>query len=173
MSTSASRTSFPTGMRRATRGPTTWGSISTARRRDGTVPPLVPHLPEPDRMLVTILFTDLVGSTERLAELGDAAWRELVEQHHGIVRRLLGRYRGRESTPPATAISLRSTVPPERSDAARRSAPRSRRWACRYVLVSTPASARSSTGSREAWALSSVRVSPPSLLPEKFWLPAP
>ena len=56
----------------------------------------VPHLPEPDRMLVTILFTDLVGSTERLAELGDAAWRELVEQHHGIVRRLLGRYRGRE-----------------------------------------------------------------------------
>ena len=56
----------------------------------------VPHLPEPDRMLVTILFTDLVGSTERLAELGDTGWRELVERHHGIVRRLLARYRGRE-----------------------------------------------------------------------------
>jgi class 3 adenylate cyclase/pimeloyl-ACP methyl ester carboxylesterase len=56
----------------------------------------VPHLPEPDRMLVTILFTDLVGSTERLADLGDAAWRELVERHHGTVRRLLARYRGRE-----------------------------------------------------------------------------
>lgn len=56
----------------------------------------VPHLPEPDRILVTILFTDLVGSTERLAELGDTAWRELVERHHGTVRRLFGRYRGRE-----------------------------------------------------------------------------
>jgi class 3 adenylate cyclase/pimeloyl-ACP methyl ester carboxylesterase len=56
----------------------------------------VPHLAESNRMLVTVLFTDLVASTERLAGLGDAAWRELVERHHEIVRRLLGRYRGRE-----------------------------------------------------------------------------
>lgn len=51
---------------------------------------------EPDRVLTTVLFTDLVGSTERLATLGDAGWRELVGQHHDIVRRTLNRYRGTE-----------------------------------------------------------------------------
>ena len=51
---------------------------------------------EPDTVLATILFTDIVGSTEKLAELGDARWRELVERHHAVVRRQLGRFRGRE-----------------------------------------------------------------------------
>ena len=51
---------------------------------------------EPDRVLATVLFTDIVGSTERAAELGDASWRELVERHHELVRSLLTRYRGRE-----------------------------------------------------------------------------
>jgi len=51
---------------------------------------------EPDRVLVTILFTDLVGSTGRVAELGDLRWRELLEQHNEAVRRLLERYDGRE-----------------------------------------------------------------------------
>jgi class 3 adenylate cyclase len=54
------------------------------------------YRPEPDRMLVTVLFTDLVGSTERLAQLGDAGWREFVERHHGLVRRTLTRFKGRE-----------------------------------------------------------------------------
>jgi class 3 adenylate cyclase len=54
------------------------------------------HRIEPDRMLVTVLFTDLVGSTERLARLGDASWRELVERHHDVVRGLIARYRGTE-----------------------------------------------------------------------------
>ena len=49
-----------------------------------------------DRVLATVLFTDIVGSTERLAELGDAGWRDLVERHHATVRALLARYRGRE-----------------------------------------------------------------------------
>jgi class 3 adenylate cyclase len=49
-----------------------------------------------DRTLATILFTDIVGSTEKAAELGDAAWRSLVEQHHATVRALLARYRGKE-----------------------------------------------------------------------------
>ncbi|HEY2938029.1 MAG TPA: adenylate/guanylate cyclase domain-containing protein [Gaiellaceae bacterium] len=52
--------------------------------------------PEPDTVLATVLFTDLVGSTERAAELGDRAWTELVERHHAIVRRQLDRFRGRE-----------------------------------------------------------------------------
>jgi len=49
-----------------------------------------------DRVLATVLFTDIVGSTERAAALGDRAWARLLEQHHEVVRRELGRFRGRE-----------------------------------------------------------------------------
>ncbi len=49
-----------------------------------------------DRVLATVLFTDIVGSTERAAGLGDRRWRELVERHHSTVRTLLARYRGTE-----------------------------------------------------------------------------
>ena len=49
-----------------------------------------------DRMLATVMFTDIVGSTERAAQLGDKGWRDLVERHHGVVRAMLGRYRGKE-----------------------------------------------------------------------------
>ncbi len=51
---------------------------------------------EPDRMLATILFTDIVGSTTKAIELGDRDWRELLERHHTLVRRMLLRFRGRE-----------------------------------------------------------------------------
>ncbi len=50
----------------------------------------------PERVLATILFTDIVGSTELAARLGDAAWRDLLERHHSIVRRALARFHGRE-----------------------------------------------------------------------------
>ncbi|HET8969143.1 MAG TPA: adenylate/guanylate cyclase domain-containing protein, partial [Gaiellaceae bacterium] len=50
----------------------------------------------PDRVLATVLFTDIVGSTERAADLGDRRWRDLVEQHHAAVRRELARFDGRE-----------------------------------------------------------------------------
>ena len=49
-----------------------------------------------DRVLATVLFTDIVGSTERAAELGDRGWREVVERHHATVRAMLARYRGIE-----------------------------------------------------------------------------
>jgi class 3 adenylate cyclase len=49
-----------------------------------------------ERVLATVLFTDIVGSTELAARLGDTAWRELLERHHAIVRRELARFRGRE-----------------------------------------------------------------------------
>jgi class 3 adenylate cyclase len=49
-----------------------------------------------DRVLATVLFTDIVGSTERASAMGDRAWRDLVERHHGAVRRELARFRGRE-----------------------------------------------------------------------------
>ena len=52
--------------------------------------------PDPDRVLATVLFTDIVGSTERAARLGDRAWRELLDRHHRAVRLQLDRWRGRE-----------------------------------------------------------------------------
>ena len=51
---------------------------------------------EPETVLATVLFTDIVGSTAKLAELGDAGWRELVERHHALVRQQLSRFRGEE-----------------------------------------------------------------------------
>jgi pimeloyl-ACP methyl ester carboxylesterase len=51
---------------------------------------------EPDRALATVLFTDIVESTAKAAELGDRRWRELLEDHHALIRRQLVRFRGRE-----------------------------------------------------------------------------
>ena len=51
---------------------------------------------ELERVLATVLFTDIVGSTEKLAALGNADWRRLVESHHAAVRALIERFRGRE-----------------------------------------------------------------------------
>jgi pimeloyl-ACP methyl ester carboxylesterase len=52
--------------------------------------------PDVDRILATLLFTDIVNSTARAAELGDRRWRQLLEKHHALVRGELGRFRGRE-----------------------------------------------------------------------------
>jgi class 3 adenylate cyclase/pimeloyl-ACP methyl ester carboxylesterase len=52
--------------------------------------------PVPDSILTTVLFTDIVGSTERAAELGDRGWRDLLARHHAAVRRELARFRGQE-----------------------------------------------------------------------------
>lgn len=49
-----------------------------------------------DRVLAAVLFSDIVGSTERASAMGDAAWRSLVDRHHAAVRRELARHRGRE-----------------------------------------------------------------------------
>jgi class 3 adenylate cyclase len=50
----------------------------------------------PESVLATILFTDLVGSTQRATALGDSAWRDLLGAHHALVRRELARFRGEE-----------------------------------------------------------------------------
>lgn len=57
----------------------------------GQAPPEVP-----ETVLATLLFTDIVGSTSRAAELGDQQWRELLGRHHALVRRELARFRGEE-----------------------------------------------------------------------------
>jgi class 3 adenylate cyclase len=52
--------------------------------------------PDPDRVLMTVLFTDIVNSTARAVELGDNEWMRMLERHHGIIRATLQRYGGRE-----------------------------------------------------------------------------
>ena len=52
--------------------------------------------PTPDRVLATVLFTDVVGSTAQAAQMGDVAWRDLLERHNMLLRKELGRFRGRE-----------------------------------------------------------------------------
>ena len=52
--------------------------------------------PGASRLLATLLFTDIVGSTERAAELGDEKWGELLEAHKAVIRQEIGRFRGRE-----------------------------------------------------------------------------
>jgi class 3 adenylate cyclase len=55
-----------------------------------------PSAPSAARILATLLFTDIVASTERLTELGDAAWAELLQRHHAVVRGALSRFGGEE-----------------------------------------------------------------------------
>jgi class 3 adenylate cyclase/pimeloyl-ACP methyl ester carboxylesterase len=50
----------------------------------------------PQSVLATVMFTDIVGSTEHAAALGDSAWRDMLVRHHAVVRRELGRFRGQE-----------------------------------------------------------------------------
>jgi class 3 adenylate cyclase len=57
----------------------------------GEEPPSIPT-----SVLTTVMFTDLVGSTERATALGDSAWRDLLAAHHSVVRRELARFRGEE-----------------------------------------------------------------------------
>ncbi len=56
-----------------------------------------PSAPSLDTVLATVLFTDIVGSTQRQAHLGDRAWKELVERHHAAVRTVLASWRGVEN----------------------------------------------------------------------------
>jgi hypothetical protein len=51
---------------------------------------------ELDRVLATVLFTDIVGSTNKAAELGDRLWKETLQGHHSTVRAMIARYRGSE-----------------------------------------------------------------------------
>jgi len=55
-----------------------------------------PSRSDPDRALATVMFTDIVGGTERAAEIGDRRWRDLLETHYGVIRSQIDRYRGRE-----------------------------------------------------------------------------
>jgi len=54
------------------------------------------HAPEPERVLATVMFTDIVGASERAAGLGDRRWHDVLDSHHALIRRQLNHFRGRE-----------------------------------------------------------------------------
>ena len=66
---------------------------------------------ETDKVLATILFTDIVDSTKRQAELGDRSWKQLLERHHAIVRDLLKQYRGEEQDTAGDGFYIRFDGP--------------------------------------------------------------
>ena len=72
------------------------GSTIGDLRRVGDNRSVVVGAPADGRFLATVLFTDIVGSTERAVALGDGRWRQLLDQHDGLVREHLRRHRGRE-----------------------------------------------------------------------------
>ncbi len=81
-------------------GDFTWLDDLTHEATMRAVGSFVEHLTrreQPDTILSTVLFTDIVGSTEKQAALGDRGWKELVQRHHAIVRDKLSRFRGSEN----------------------------------------------------------------------------
>jgi class 3 adenylate cyclase len=78
------------------RAVTIFESCGAVWRRGRAIEALRDLSPEPDRVLATVLFTDIVDSTRKATELGDHAWRELLEDHHAVVRKALDRFGGHE-----------------------------------------------------------------------------
>jgi pimeloyl-ACP methyl ester carboxylesterase len=113
--------------------------------------------PEPDKVLATILFSDIVGSTARAAELGDAHWRQVLAEHHGRVRGQLARFRGVELDTAGDGFSPDSMGRPARSVARWRSGKPCERSACRSASACTPASVRCSMA---RWRVSRSRSAP-------------
>ena len=115
----------------------------------------------PDRVLATVLFTDIVASTERAAEVGDRRWRALLDAHNTTVRGHIERPGVASSTRRATASWPPSTGRPGRSCAPATSPAMCIGWASRCGWASTPArsswSATTSPGSRS--------ISPPGSWP--------
>jgi pimeloyl-ACP methyl ester carboxylesterase len=127
------------------------------------------HRPSQDRILSTVLFTDIVGSTQWLAELGDARWADLLAQHDSLARREIDRHRGRYIDPPGTACWRPSMGPPGRSAAPRRWAPPSANSAWISAPGVTPVRSNSPATTSAAWRSTSAHGSARSPTPEKFW----
>jgi pimeloyl-ACP methyl ester carboxylesterase len=95
--------------------------------------------PETDRVLATVLITDIVGSTDRAAHLGDRKWRDLLDAHDQATRRQLERYRVARSRQLVMASRRPSMVRVGRSNAPAPFATRCVRWASTFEQVCTPA----------------------------------
>ena len=102
------------------------------------------------RTLTTLLFTDVVGSTDRLAAIGDKAWRTVLDRHDDAVNRQLTRFQATKKNPPVTAYSPPSTAPPAPSVAAPRSAMPPARSASTFASGSTPVKSNDAARSSQA-----------------------
>jgi pimeloyl-ACP methyl ester carboxylesterase len=138
------------------------------------------HAAEPDRVLATVLFTDIVDSTRKAAELGNRGWLELLDAHHAAVRRELERFRGNEVDTAGDGFFATLTAPRGRSAAPLRSLKPSASWGWRYGRVCTRASASSWTGrwvesrstSGHAWPKRLSRGRCSSRARSRIWSPA-
>ena len=101
------------------------------------------HAIDSERVLATVLFVDIVGSTERAAQLGDRRWHELLDKFYSVARRQLERFRAARSTPQATASLPPLTGRHARFDVPQPSAAGFARSAWKFAPACTPASARS------------------------------
>jgi uncharacterized protein (TIGR00369 family) len=128
---------------------------------------------ESGRVLTTLLFTDIAGSTRRAAELGDDRWRRLLAEHHAIVREQIRRFRGREVDTAGDGSSSPSTAPPAPSSARPRSAPICGASAWKSGREFTRASARKAAASWSASQCTSGHDWWGSLTLARSWSPAP
>jgi hypothetical protein len=116
--------------------------------------------PEPqDRLLATILFTDIVGSTQRAGELGDRGWHELLEEHNARVRELLGRFGGHELDTAGDGFFASFEGREWPSGARARSSGRCEISASRFALECTRESV---SGWERSWAVSRFMSAPAS-----------
>ena len=99
------------------------------------------HRPEPDRVLATVMFTDIVGSTERAAELGDRQWRELLNNFYAAVRKELAVFRGREVNTAGDGLLATFDGPARAIRCACSVREKCARWGCKCVPDCTPANA--------------------------------
>jgi class 3 adenylate cyclase len=83
------------------------------------------------RRVQTLLFTDIVGSTDRLRELGDAPWAALLARHHSVIRDVLAAHGGREVNTAGDAFLARFEAPPQRCGRRQQRWQRWRRWGSR------------------------------------------
>ncbi len=129
--------------------------------------------PEPDRVLATVLFTDIVDATARAAQLGDSAWRRLLEEHHELVRSQLQQFRGREMDTAGDGFFATFDGPARRPVAPLRSANASRNSISRSVPASTPGNASCWTAKPAALRYTPGHASPRAPNPARSSSQAP
>jgi pimeloyl-ACP methyl ester carboxylesterase len=121
-----------------------------------------------ERILATVLFTNIVDSTRRAAEIGDQSWRRLLDEHDRLARRLVEKYRGKLVKTTGDGSSPRSTDRGERSAARWISKQRPGKSDCHCVLAFIPGKSKSGTGTSAASQSMPRRASWRFPVPAKF-----
>ncbi len=130
-------------------------------------------LPVLDRVLVTVLFTDIVGSTGHIAELGDRRWRALLDQYDQIVEQRLARFRGRHVNTTGDGTLATFDGPARAIECGRAIAAGVRDLDSRCAPASTPEKSCSAVTTCPAWRSTWRRASPPWPAPARSSSPRP